>query len=206
MKHKKLRLGRPRNFARITYAANPATGHPLYWRVLVRDAKKPVRVNGRLFDAIKGEPGAIIGCHLSHCALRNAEAFPHPCLLPVFTRTTALIVSKIKRGQPVEAVRYRHGYSELVDLNDTDITKSYVQDHPEITERSFLLSPPAARTPRSLPAPPARPKRGGSSSHAGPQRGVPKGALARAAKAGLINKGLLRLYAREDAEMMATLL
>lgn len=206
MKQKKLRIGRPKNFARIPYAANPATGHQLYWRVRVRDAQKPVHVSGRLFDAIKGEPGAIIGCHLSHCALRNAEAFPHPCLLPVFTRSTALIVSKIKRGKPVEAVRYRHSYAEIVDLNDTDITKNYVREHPEITERTFLLSPPQSRSPGARRPAARRLKQGASRRDVGgPRPGVPKGALSRATNAGLVNKGLLRLFAHADAEMMASL-
>jgi hypothetical protein len=190
MSKKKKGRGRPKHTARIYYCANPASADALYWKVRVKHATQRVVINGGLLDALKGERGTTIGCHLSNCSMRNAEHFPHPCLLVSFTNATALIVTKIARGKPAEAVLYHHSYSGLIDLNDADITKKFVKDHPDIAARKFTLRPP--QKPRVRAPLGAQIHRNGD----GTKRAVvPKGALRRAVQSGLVSPGLLALAA-----------
>jgi hypothetical protein len=163
--------------ARIYYGTG---ANQLYWRVRVSDAKKAVTVDGTLQDAMDGKPGTTIGCHLSLCAMHNQKKFPHPVLLASFTKSAALLVDKIAGGKPIHAVRYQHRYGQLVDLNDTDASKTYVRRHPGLAERTFTLGVPHTGK---------RPRNGGANKKAthGEHRSVvPHGALARAKKAGLI--------------------
>lgn len=143
-------------------------------------------INGSVIDALKGARGTVIGCHLSQCAMRNADHFPHPCKFAAFTRSTALIVTKIRAGKPVEAVLYNHGYGRLVDLNDTEISKKYVHDHPELAARKFTLRPPQ-KMRAHIPGNPQKHRNGDGTNRAV----VPKGALRRAVQAGLVSPGLL---------------
>ncbi len=180
---KKKRRGR--RTARIYYGRDTETGEPLYWTVIVHEATSVVELNGSLADAILGTPGSTIGCHLSNCAKRNSAAFSHPCKLAAFTKSSCLIVTKIKNGTPVEAVRYAHSYGHLVELNDKDRGKAYIRAHPELAERVFRLRPPA--------------KDRGLSTWKHTRRGdgairrtmIPRGALKRAMDAGLVSRGLL---------------
>jgi hypothetical protein len=57
-------------------------------------------------------------------------------------RATAFVITRIAHGQPSECVRYDHSYADLVELNDTDFTKSYIKKHPQWAERSFTLRKP----------------------------------------------------------------
>src|SRR4051812_47105024 len=126
MSKRKSTHGRPKRTARIYYGVNPASGDALFWTVRVTDAKEPVTLNGSVLDALNGQRGSVIGCHLSNCAMRNANQFPHPCKFAAFTKATALVVTKIAGGKPTEAIRYRHAYGRLVDLNDTNLSKKYI--------------------------------------------------------------------------------
>jgi hypothetical protein len=174
-----------RKTARIYYGVSD--GEELFWRVTVEDAKNVVKMPGSLIDALSGKAGATIGCHLSNCAQRNANVFPHAVKMASFTKSTALIITAIKNGQPAHAVRYRHEYSELVDLNDTDKNRRKVKANPKLAERTFTLYPP--QVPRS--ARPGQSRPGGPSLVTGEKRAVvPRGALARAQRAGLINAAI----------------
>src|SRR5665213_2391650 len=93
--------------ARIYYGEKPMT---LYWTVKVRDATRSSRINGTLAEALVGEPGRTLGCHLSVTAQDHPEAFPHPVLLVSITRSRALVVEKITKGKPSHAVKYAHNY------------------------------------------------------------------------------------------------
>src|SRR3954464_12055431 len=101
----------PRKTTRLYYGLNKRTGDPLYWVLKVKNATKPVKLNGTVHDAMKGKPGLSIGCHLSETATNNKALFPHPVLYVSFTKTVALVVTKIQKGSPTECVRYRHNYS-----------------------------------------------------------------------------------------------
>lgn len=175
-----------RDFGRIYYGTNNTK---LFWKVKINNATKDVVLNGSLLDAIKGKPGQTIGCHLSNCALRNQSAFPHPVHMAAFTRSSALVVDKITDGRPSHAVRYRHQYAALVDLNDTDHGKSYLKKHPEVAEREFILRKPVAH--KSAPV-----GSGGKNdtrrSHSTGGHRVPRGALRRAQAAGLITADLAK--------------
>jgi hypothetical protein len=172
---------------RIYYAHDPDTGHRLYWTVRLKRATKPVTIDGSVVDAIRGYPGTTVGCHLSNCARakRNQNAFPHPCLLAAFTKSTALIVTKITKGKPSEAVKYQHSYGAFVDLNDRDVNKTFIKEHPELAEGPFTLRP--AREARWFqPKPHTNP--GGTPVN--PRAVVPRGALQRAVTAGLVTAGM----------------
>ena len=175
---------KPRKTMRIVYGTGAT---PLYWTVRVKDAKKDVQINGTLKDALLGAPGQTIGCHLSNCALANAKLFPHPFVLAAFTKATCAIVTKVTNGAPSQAIRYVHGYGQIVDLNDTDKNRTTVLKNPRIAERPFVL-----RAPKGI-------RRKGASHRTdtlpGKQTGtklarVPLGALARARKAGLVTADL----------------
>lgn len=172
--------------ARIYYGVSE--GEPLFWRVRVTDAKGPVQMPGTLVDALTGKAGATIGCHLSNCAKRNAEVFPHPVKFASFIKSTAYIVTKIKNGQATDAVRYRHSYSELVDLNDSDKNRRKVRDNPLLAERTFTLYPPQAARPHRHHG--YRPPEAHEGTTGELRAVVPRGALARAQRAGLINAAL----------------
>lgn len=170
-----------RKTARVYYGTDKVK---LFWTVVVSDAKKNVTIDGSLLDAITGKKGQTIGCHMSNCAMRNQAAFPHPVVLAAFTKRSALIVDKIVKGQPAHAIRYHHKYSWLVNLNDTDSEKSIIKMHPELVERQFTLQTPWKN-----------PTRAGRGITKGKISGVkmakvPRGALARAKRAGLITAEL----------------
>jgi hypothetical protein len=186
----KPKVGRPSKRARIYYGRDEE-GEPLFWTVKVRDGKRKVNMNGSLADAMAGAAGTTIGCHLSVCCQRNAAEFEkqagHACKMASFTSNTALIVTKIKNGQPVEAVRYAHSYGQLVALNDTDPKKNYLKKTPDLVEREFTLKPPQKRA-----VPGAHNSKNVSAERAGSKRQmVPRGALKRAVDAGLVNPGLM---------------
>jgi hypothetical protein len=169
-----------RKTARIYYGTNATK---LFWTVKVVDATKPVTINGSVMDAMKGKPGQTIGCHLSNCALRNQNAFPHPVHFAAFTKRSVLVVDKITDGRPSHAIRYHHKYGELVNLNDTDHAKKVIKDHPELADRKFVLNKPSKN--------PARPGSDRKGSASGTKRAmIPKGALGRAQAAGLITADL----------------
>lgn len=131
----------PRKTTRLYYGLNEETGDRLYWVLKVKNATKPVILNGTVREAMRGKPGLSIGCHLSETAKSNKARFPHPVLYVSFTKTVALVVTKIKNGAPTECVRYRHHYSNYVNLNDKDATKATVQAHPHLFNRQFKLLP-----------------------------------------------------------------
>jgi len=159
----------------------------LYWTVRVTDAKKNVVVEGKLMDALRGTPGQTIGCHLSHCAVRNSARFPHECILASFTKGTCAIVDKVANGAPSHCYRYLHSYAHLVELNDTDRERAKIMADPSLAERSFLLRAPVGAMRKGWR------KRGNKpeGKHDGTRASVvPRGALARARKAGLVTADL----------------
>jgi len=183
-------LSKPRKTMRIYYGTGKV---PLYWTVKVTNAKKAVTIKGSLMDALRGTPGQTIGCHLSHCAINNAGLFPHAVYLASFTKVGCAIVDKIAGGRPVHAVRYAHAYRELVDLNDTDLKKTVVINNPKLVERTFVLRPPDRVTP--FVSREERRRRGWvkdkNEDDSRPRSmKVPRGALSRARKAGLVTADL----------------
>lgn len=176
---------------RRIYYGPPGSEKKMCWQVKVTDAKWPVIVNGEVLDALRAEPGVTVGCALSNVAVgrRNAKAFPHPVFLASFTKTTALIVDRLnKNGQPDHAVVYRHAYGHITDRNDDSTLKKMVAETPTVMERSFLLRPPKERPPSGVTAGQTKPENIGRSGRA--QSFVPRGALARAVKAGRISKNV----------------
>jgi len=169
-------------------------GTPPSYRVRVRYAKRDVRINGTINQAIKGRPGVTIGCHLSYTTWENAEAFSHPILiLPAFTKSRCVIITKWLKDDPKAdalGIVYQHDYGDLVELNDKDFKKIYVKEHPEWVEREFVL--------HSLPEGSHKRKDGKRSVPHGVDDGskrayVPRGAMKRALDAGLIIPAIAEL-------------
>lgn len=162
----------------------------LYWTVKVTDAKKPVAVNGNILHALKGHAGVTVGCGLSNMAVdrANAKAFPHSVYLASFTKSTALIVDKLKAdGSPAHAVRYAHSYGHITDRNDRGTLKKMVKEDPTIIERSFTLRLPGKRPSSGKNAGKTTADKRGTGRA---QAFVPRGALARAVKAGRIGRNV----------------
>lgn len=165
----------------------------IWWTVKVSDAKKPVSINGGLFHALRGYAGSTIGCGLSNMAVdkANAAAFPHPVFLASFTKNTALIVDKLKaNGEPAHAIRYVHSYGRITDRNDNRTLKKLVREDPSIIERPFTLRPPRERKPSGPNSGKTASKDRGERENS--RAFIPRGALARAVKAGRISKPVAR--------------
>jgi hypothetical protein len=128
-----------RKTTRLYYGLHAETGKRLYWTLKVRNATKAVKLNGTVEDAMTGGAGVSIGCHLSNTAKTNKQNFGHPAFYISFTKSVALVVTKITNGKPSHCIRYRHAYGNYVDLNDTDPSKSIIKKHPELFERQFTL-------------------------------------------------------------------
>jgi hypothetical protein len=158
-----------------------------YWTVPVTLAKQDVIMRGTMADALSGEPGVTIGCHLSNVALTSRRIFPHAVILPVFTKSRAVIVDKIAGGKPAHCWLYEHSAGHWVDLNDEDSSKEIVKLHPELEGKEFVLHAPRKRAAGSG---------GGGKTALQPARGsneafkLARGALGRAEKAGLLDKGM----------------
>ena len=131
----------PRKTTRLYYGVDNTTKERLYWTMKVRNAVKSVKLNGTVEHAMAGKPGLSIGCHLSNTAVANKAAFGHPVIHVSFTKSVALVITKIRNGAPTECVRYRHDYGKYVDLNDLDPAKTTIKQHPKLFNRQFTLGP-----------------------------------------------------------------
>jgi hypothetical protein len=162
----------------------------IWWNVKVSEARRAVTINGSILHALKAHAGVTVGCGLSRMAMDNAKAFPHPVYLASFTKSTALLVDKLKRnGEPAHAVLYKHRYGHITDHNDDGTLKRLVKENPSLIERPFILRPPRPAPLYSGPnagKTPAHEK--GQSNRA--RAFVPRGALRRAVMAGRIGKNV----------------
>jgi len=174
-----------RKTARVYYGY-AKDGTPLYWRVRVRNATRPVIVKNSLADAMAGTPGTTIGCHLSRCAQHNPKAFDHPVLLAAFSQTAAIILTDIVNGAPSAGIKYGHRVGRFVTLNDKDPKKLYLREHPEIAEVDFTLYPPKKLKKEFG----AKPRYKDNAREGDKSFVVPRGALKRAIDARLILPGL----------------
>jgi hypothetical protein len=161
----------------------------IWWTVRVDDARKPVSINGSILHALRGYQGMTVGCGLSNMAIDkiNAKAFPHPVHLASFTKSTALIVDKLKKdGSPAHAVMYAHSYGHITDRNDDNTLKKLVKENPSLIERSFMLRPPRKQQEGRSHSGTSGSKRKSGQSF------VPRGALARAVKAGRVGRNVAK--------------
>lgn len=158
-----------------------------YWTVAVTLAKKPIRINGSLLHALRGQPGKTIGCALSNMAIdeANRSAIGHPVYLAAVTKSTVLLVDRLKKdGSPAHAVQYRHHLGHIADRNDTGTLKKMVTEKPSLIEKPFTLWPARESRPTGTHNEPL--PSSGNDSLVKRKPFVPKGALARAVKAGRI--------------------
>jgi hypothetical protein len=139
---------------------------------------------------MRGKAGDPINCHMSETAKRNKAAFPHPVFAVVFRKTSALVITKIKDGQPSECVRYSHDYSRYVKMNDTDPSRKIVKAHPEIFNRVFTLGPYHASKFNPDRVISEKSEGGGKGKRASRVFKMDKGELGRMKDAGLIHVSL----------------
>lgn len=183
------RKAKRKKLIRVHYGFHPETGDPLYWdNVKAIPATEPVILNSTVLDALKGTCGDPMACHLANTAMREKALFPHPALLAVLIKSRAYIVSKIKGGKPSEVYVYQHKHNDLVDLNDDDINKEFVQAYPEIAECKIAFYPPPIHKARPNTTKNARPRGKPTGER---RRLVQRGALQRAIRAKLISPGIL---------------
>jgi len=191
---------------RRIYYGPPGAETSLWWNVTTTPAKQNVIIDGNVKHALEASEGETIGCGLSNVAYDNAEAFPHQVYLAAFSKTGAMIVSRTrKNGEPAHAVVYAHSYGHITDANDTGTLKKMVKESPDVMERSFTLRVPRKNKPSGKTAH----GRGGGGGVGVPrgQMFVPRGALARAVRAGRMNaaaaqqlKRVARKAKKEPAE------
>jgi hypothetical protein len=130
----------PRKTTRLYYGLHPETGKPLYWTLKVKNATKPVTIQGNLACAEDAKPGLSFGCFLHNVAAAHKPQFPHRALFISFTKSVAIVVTDISGGKPTKCVRYRHRYGRYVDMNDRGLlTKAAIKKHPELFDRPFTL-------------------------------------------------------------------
>lgn len=161
--------------------------HSLYWDVEVRDATRTVRVNGELSHALRAHKGVTIGCAISITAQENPDAFPHKVLLASVTKRTMIVIDKLqsrKKGPPiVTGVLYYHAYPELTEMNDDGTLKKLVQERPDLIARQLTFTPPPDQSK-------SRGKHTGLNPEKKPKRPyIPRGALGRAVRAGIVKPG-----------------
>lgn len=161
-----------------------------YWLAKIVDATKSVTINGTFEDAMQGEPGVTIGCHLSICAKRNKHNFSHPVLFAAFTQSRCDIVSEFvertaKRPYDCIAYRYKHPYGQWVKLNDEDEQKEWIKKNPEKANRPFTLGAIRPKVRQIIENTEPAEDSGTSGFR---QSFVPRGALRRAIAAGLVSK------------------
>lgn len=173
---------------RRIYYGPPGFERSKWWTVKVRDAKQDVTLNGRMEHVLKSRAGVDVGCTVSNMGAdeKNSSAFPHPVHYVVVHKNSALVVDSLKKnGDPKTAVLYAHSYGAIVDKNDDRSIKKFALEHPDIIERSFTLRVPrksvAPHGPNGTWANESKRKHG-----TGPRSYMPRGALRRAVKAGLI--------------------
>ena len=184
---KSMSVRRKRRTKRIYYGPKGAE-LSRWWTVTISLAKEPVTITGKVIHALKGAPGVTIGCGLSNVACDNASAFPHPVKFASFTKSTCVIIDRFKRdGSPAHGVLYEHDYKHITDANDGRTLKRMVRADPSIMEREFILQVPRPFLPK--PGRSNKPLKKGT-GHG--QSFIPRGALQRAVRAGLIGENVAR--------------
>jgi len=171
---------------RRIYFGPPGHERAAYWTVKISRARKPVLINGSVLHALKAHAGVTIGCALSLTATdpANKRNIPHPVFLASFTKSSALLVDRLKKdGTPMHAVWYGHSYPWIVEQNDKGTLKELVKEDPSLMEREFALRPPRLHRPGV--------GGGGARTGKGTNRATAtlhRGAMARAVSAGIIGK------------------
>lgn len=158
------------------------TGPQTYDTVKTHAGTKTVQMNGSVQHAVASRPGSSVACTFANMAMDNPDVFPHPVKYAVFTKSTALIVDKIRRGRPAHGFLYSHDLGPLVDMNDRNEIKRAVADDPRLIEKPFLLKPyvPAVRRGGTAT---------GTSGRVSPKLVIKRGQLARLVKAGILHDG-----------------
>jgi hypothetical protein len=148
--------------------------------VKARNATSSVILSRTLGDIASGTEGMSITCANAECALRqNGEAFPHPVYLAEFTDNRAYIVDKLnKQGVPISCVVYAHKQGKFQKQFDTKGKRSLAKMSG--AEGFFVLSPIGKRTGSSKPQPNPGGRYGTRKS------AISRGAIARAARAGIV--------------------
>ncbi len=153
------------------------------WMVPVSPASKKVTIQGKVEHFLNGIRGTTFGCGVSKCIgdPENKTRFPHPVLmLPFVEKTNLFIVDKVRGGQPVHAIEYRHYVGHLIDMNDSKACKAMIKEHPEQVERAFTLYPARPSRPGQVTPPKTSNKTGQNTVFA------LKGSIKRAVNAGYI--------------------
>lgn len=178
---------------------------PLFLRVLIRNAKRPITMRSTFAEALAGKPGENLACRFALCAEHNRVLFPHDFVMASFTKSTAIIVDEIKKGRcgkyeyDATGVRYAHRLSTYVDLNDEDKDKEIIKNYPELMEMKVGLYVPQMRASQAEAfkkylANGGTRLRERSTNPKSPK--VMRGALARAVKAGLISPPVAQILKR----------
>jgi len=156
---------------------------------------KDVILKGEVYHFQNGMAGLTTSCALSNMWTdpKNSTRFQHPAKIgTAVLKSRAYVLTGEKQNLPRYAV-YAHNHGNLVDMNDDKLITRIIQNHPEDLEREFefravsdikrKIKPSVRKTNVGLRKP-----------------FYPRGAIARAVKAGLMSLQEAQKRAQESQD------
>lgn len=150
-------------------------------RVPTTRATKPVALTLVELDGLRGQPGVAGSCAGANCVMRSPNSFPHEAIFCNVTPHCVFVVDKIENGRPTHMWWYSGNFRELTDIQDRgdlDQLLRYIEKNPFMflkVPRNRAGQPPRGTHPQA-PRDQLTERR----------RVLPRGAEARAIKAGLL--------------------
>lgn len=168
------------------YFLLPVGGQKIRIGVKCRDAKTSVLLHRKVEDVLRGTQGLAISCGNAQTALRECDQFPHAVHFTSFTDTRAYIVDRLDaRGVPASCIKYAHNQGDFQKQFDTKSKRTLAKMSG--VEKTFILSPPPEPTAPGEGTSPRR-DHSGTPGWTRQKRNVLRGDLARAIRAGVIDK------------------
>lgn len=180
------------------YIGPPGNERMVWIDVRCRKATEGTTINGALVHCLKARAGVDVGCAISLMGAdpANADAFPAKPLMVAVHKTVCVVITKMRGANRADGFIYSHRLGSIVDANDEKTLKKAARENPEMMERPFQLLPYQTTTPHK--------RRGTSGVDSNknpkpPQTYVPRGALRRAVKAGIISREVAKQWSRRSA-------
>ena len=163
-------------------------------QVWLRNATKDVILLGKISHFLNGIAGVTWSCAFANMwlDLNNRSRVPHPVRVAHIIKTRAYICIGELNGILV-FVQYTHNYGTKVDLNDYGTLVKIIQNRPEELEQEYVFRVPSV-VKRNIGVSIKRTNSGVRKNF------FPKGATARALKAGFITQQEAEEYANKQQD------